>query len=513
MMKKSIVLLLVFCLTLGIFSSCSSTQESKDPTSASSSTTASQSVQQTTPPPAEPFPGADLGGVTIKVTGMQNPETADEAKKEMWRNRAKAVEEKFNCKLVFDALQGIEWNDVPNAVITSLAAGDPVVDFGEMSRYYISDLMTNNAILDLTAEVAAFNLPKPYYEGGCQWADKTVGFSRNPMLPWSAIVYNRDMIKAAGMAKTPGELFKEGKWSLTEFYDYCAELKTKLPKDVNVFGIHSLNWARGAAFANGASMMDPVTYVPTYTNDAFYEVIEVFQKMVVSGLAVNATEVTRDDGTTGYDWNPAQAGFADGKLAMCHGDDWDFQTFASKFDFGVVPFPWGSKVTIQNNDYKTLSDNYRNYYKDCGVYVVVKGAEKKATPEQYKNLLFSYLEEEGTALLSNMEKASKGEMIASREVGQPRNFTSDLDIELWDWYASRGKFEPTDTTAVSNVFFRALYKVCATNENARSSFESVVVQDTYALIEAGLVDKGKLSEEMKGKVDAYAVTVTPAPQQ
>lgn len=514
MMRKSVALLLIFCLVIGIMSACGGKKESSNPTTEStSSQTSESSSNQTsestaeTKQPEDPFPGADLGGVTIKVTGMQNPEKADEAKKEMWRERAKAVEQKFNCKLVFDALEGIEWNDVPNAIVTSIAAGDPIVDFGEMSRYYISDLMTNNAILDLTKEVAAYNFPKAYYKGGCQWGEKTVGFSRNPMLPWSAIVYNRDMIKAAGMAKTPGEMFKEGKWSLKDFYDYCAELKTKLPEGVNVFGIHALNWARGAAYANGVTMMDPDTYVPSYTSDGFYEIVEVFQKMVVNGLAVNAVEVTRDDGTIGYNWNDAQAGFEEGKLAMAHGDEWNFANYASKFDYGIVPFPWGSNVTIQNNDYKTLSDNYRNYYKDCGVYVVVKGGEKKATPEQYMNLLFSYMEEEGKALVENREKEAKGEMIASREAGQPRNFCSDLDIELWDWYVSRGKFEPTDTTAVSPVFFRALYKVCATNQNARSAFESVIGEDTYALLEAGLIDEKNLSDELKKKLDAYAATV------
>ena len=331
------------------------------------------------------------------------------------------------------------------------------------------------------------------------------------MLPFSIIVYNRDMIKAAGIEKTPGEMFAEGKWSLTDFHDYLAELKTKLPEGVNVFGTHSLNWIRGAAYANDATIMDPETYVPTYATEAFYEGVEAFQKLVAEGLAVNATEVTRDDGTIGYDWNPTQQGFKEGKLALCHGDDWDFEGFASTFDFGIVPYPWGSKVTVQNNDYKTLSDNYRSYIKDAGVYVVIKGAEKKAAPEQYMNLLFSYLQEEGELLLTNREREAKGEMVGPSDVGTPRNFTTDLDIELWDWYRSRGKFEPSDTTAQSNVFFRALYEVCATNKNARSAFEAVIGQDIYALVEAGLVDVNNLSPELKSEMEAYAVTATPTP--
>ncbi|PNT93478.1 ABC transporter substrate-binding protein [Clostridium thermosuccinogenes] len=515
MIKKAIALLLVFCLSLGILTACGGS-ESKDTTADNSSTTATTSDQTTTsneetsePTEEDPFPGADLGGVTIKVAGLQNPETADEAKKEMWEERRKYVEEKFNCKIQFDCLEGVEWNDVPNAIITSIASGDPIIDIGDMSRYYISDLMTNDAILDITDTVKAYNLPEAYWKGGCQWAGKIVGFNRNPIFPWSAIVYNRDMIKTAGMEKTPGEMFKEGKWSLNDFYDYLKELKSKLPEGVNTFGIHALNWARGAAYANGVYMMDPDTYVPSYTSDGFYEIVEFFQKLVAEGLAVNATPVTRDDGTTGYDWNPAQAGFDEGKLALAHGDEWNFESYASKFDYGIVPFPWGSNVTIQNNDYTTLSDNYTNYVKDCGVFVVVKGSEKKATPKQYMDLVFSYCQDEAETLLKNREKAAKGEKILPSNAGTPRNFTSDLDIELWDWYISRTKFEPTDTTAQSNVFFRALYEVCATNKNARSAFEAVIGQDTYSLVEAGLVDESLLSPELKQKLDEYAATATP----
>ncbi|HHY82076.1 MAG TPA: extracellular solute-binding protein [Clostridiales bacterium] len=511
--KKGLVLLLILCLALGTFTACSKPADNPKPTEQPTTQPTTEPTDEPTPTPEpDPFPGADLGGVTIRVTGMQNPETADEAKKEYWRERQKEVEEKFNIKLEFDALEGVGWNDVPSTIIASIAAGDPILDFGEMSRYYIADLVTNDAILDMTDVVASYNLPKAYYEGGCQWAGRTVGFSRNPMLPFGIIVYNRDMIKAAGMEKTPGEMFKEGKWSLDDFYNYLAELKTKLPEGVNVFGMHALNWARGAAYANDAAMMDPDTYAPVYTSEAFYEIVEFYQKLVADGLAVNATEVTRDDGTIGYDWNPTQNGFVEGQLAMTYGDDWNFATYAATFDFGIVPWPWGSNVTI-SGDYTTLSDNYRSYYKDNGCYVVIKGAEKKATPKQYMDILFSYMKDEANQMLINREREAKGEMVVPMDAGTPRNFTSELDIELWDWYRARGRFEPTDTTAQSNVFFRALYRVCATNENARTAFEAVVGQDAYALVEAGLVDPANLSPEIREQMEAYALTVTPAPEE
>ena len=516
--KKAIAMLLVLCMAIGMLTACGGS--SKDTTTSDSTTTATSEQTTTTnettkseetqePVEEDPFPGADLGGVTIKVWGLQNPETADEAKKEMWEERRKYVEEKFNCKLQYDVLEGVEWNDVPQAIVTSLASGDPIMDIGDMSRYWIGELVTNDAILDITDTVLAYNLPEPYWKGGCQWGDAIVGFNRNPIFPWSIFVYNRELIKSVGMAKTPGEMFKEGKWSFNDFYDYLKELKSKLPEGVEAFGIHALNWARVGAYGNGAEILNPETYVPSYTSDAFYEAIEFFQKLVQEGLAVNCVQEPREDGTIRYNWNYAQQGFTDGKLAITMAAEWDLEGYASQMDYGVVPPPWGPRVTIQNNDYTTLSDNYTSYYNDCGVFVIVKGAEKKATPKQYMDLIFSYFQDEAENLLKNREKVARGEKIMPSNAGTPRSFLTDLDIELWDWYISRPKFEPTDTTVQTNVFFLALYEVCGTNRNVRSAFEAVIGEDTYKLVEAGLVDESKLSPELKQKVEEYAATAAP----
>lgn len=512
--KRKISILLIVCILAASLIGCGTSEKTPEEETEVTDGTTDPEAQEEIEEEAEeeeteddPFPGADLGGATIKLWDVPNPEEVDEAKKEMWEERQAYVEEKFNCKLDFSGLDGVEWNDIPEAIITSVAAGDPIIDFGGLSRYFLNDLVVNDVILDVTEEVEKFELPKEYYEGFCQWKDKTYGFFRCPILPWGSLVYNRDMIKAAGMEKTPGEMFKEGKWSYEDFYDYCKELDSKLPEDTDAFGIHVLHWARDAGFANGASMMDPETYVPTYTSQGFYDAVELLQKMILEGIAVAPPEVEREDGTTGYDWNAVQEGFGEEKLAITHADEWDFEGFAAKFDYGIVPPPWGPNVTIENNDYTTLSDEYTSYVKDCGVYVVVKGAEKKATPEQYKNLLFSYWPEFGELLIENQERVANGEPITFDGQGTPRNFTTDLDIELWDWYITKSpKFDPMDTTAQSAGWFRALSEVGATDKDARSAFEAVIGEDTFALIEAGLVDENDLPEELKQKVEEYKET-------
>lgn len=516
MFKKVLSFFLVACLVFGVLSGCgNSDKNTSNPVSNEGEVTEKESEQggeeaidDTQNNEIDPFPGANLGGVTInlKIGDWANPDKVDEAFKEKWVARKKEVEEKFNCILTFDKMDGVDWAETAPTIIASVAAGDPIIDFADLSRYFVADLIANDALVDITSDITSYNMPKAYYKQGCEWAGKVVGFNIKPFAPFDILVYNRDLIKAAGMEKTPGELFKEGKWSFEDFYDYCAELKTKLPEGIDTFGIHALNWARGASYANGAAIMDPETYIPSYTSEAFYQSVELFQKLVANGLALNAIEVTRDDGTIGYNWNETQAGFGEQTLAISHGADWSFEEWQSKFDMGIVPFPWGPNVTIKNNDYTTLDSNYASFYKDNAVYAMIKGAEKKATPEQFKNLIFSYFAEEGQQLIKDYEKEQKGEAIVSADAGMPRNFSTDLDIEIWDWYWTRGKFEPTDTTAVSNVFFRALYKVASTNESARSAFESVIGQDTLALMNAGLVDPNLINPELKAKVAEYEAT-------
>lgn len=494
MSKKSIALLLISCLVAGTLSGCTTKKDSnvKDiPTS--SETTA----------PADPFPGADLKGVTIKVQGLQNPETADEAKKDMWRQRKEEVEKKFNCKLQFDATNGIDWNDVPAKLVASVASGDPLFDVGNVSRYYISEMVNGNSIMDLSKPVTDYKFPKAYYEDMSQYQGKIIGFLSDPSFTFNVMVYNRDLIKQAGMEKLPEEMFKEGKWSYDDFYNYLTQLRSKLPKEVNMLGMHALTWAEMVGYANGGYLLNPKTYIPEYNKEPMIQSVQFLQKLVQNKLAVNATQITRDDGTTGYDWNKVMEGNMDGKLVFWSGATWEFAGYTAKFDWGIVPPPYGPQVTVKDNDYKTLSENYRSFVPDAGIWVIPTTSKPKATPEQYMNLVFSYNKESGDQLIIDREKEAKGQAITSKDAGKIRDFTSELDVELWDWYQSRTQFEPMNSSEPAPKPFRTLYKVCALNVDPRAEFDAIIGEDLYGLIDAKLLDPSSLSGDLKKQYDDY----------
>ncbi len=454
------------------------------------------------------FPGADLGGVTLKVN-FQNPEKVDEADRDKWRARAKRVEEKFNVKLVFDSLEGIDWNDVPQQIITSIAAGDPILDAGDFSRYYLADLVNNGLMVDMGSAVKSAGFPEGYYKYGSQLAGVTYGFSRGVMGTWTILAYNRDLIKKAGMEKTPTEMFVEGKWSYDDFYNYMKELKSKLPSGVDTFGIHALTWAEAATYANNSFLYDPDTYVPQYLSDGTIETIEFMQKMVQDGLMRGPVVETYDDGTPKYNWNSATAGFQDGELAMAPAAPWDHESLASKFDWGVVPFPYGSKVTVKDGDYKSLEGQYFAEYHDCGIMGIIKGAgDKKMTNDQFINLVFTYYDDAAEDFIKNKGRAAKGEVIVPGNPEDPMHFTTELDQEIYYWYVAQSRFEPMQTVTVVPDPYRAIYKVCGTNENVRSTLESVIVADTWAMVDAGYVKVEDLPADLKAQIEKYTPPVT-----
>lgn len=513
-MKKIMALLLIAAFTFSALAGCGSSTPKPTPTPTPPATVSATPTPTPTPEPTkeetDPFPGVDLGGITlkIKIDDDKNPDKCAEAEKEKWAARKAAVEKKFNCVLDFNVMEGVDWNDIGTIIAESVAANDPAVDAAfNLSRYYADVLFTEGSLtVDLTDIVKDY-LPKSYYKGGGEWVGKTYAFNYKPMSAPGILVFNRDLIKAAGMEKDPGEMFAEGKWSLQDFYDYLVELDTKLPEDVYPFGLHFLHFLRGATYANGAGMMDPETYLHTYTTPEFYEPIDMFGKMYNDGLMKPPAEVYNDDGSLlGYDWTPGGEGFKDGAMAISFASDWSFGEIGAEIDFGVVPFPWGSNVTIKNNDYTTLSSNYNSFYVDNNIIVLFKHAEKKITAEQFMNLTFSYFVEEGEQLLIDREKEAKKEPITQADAGTDRYFYTDLDVELWDWYQTRIKFEPFETSNVG-VLYSAVNRVAIRNTSAREQLESILGQTTYLQVYYGILTYDDLPDDYKALYDEYEVTL------
>ncbi len=382
----------------------------------------------------------DLGGATVKVRLWDSPNPYDSETTEVdvarWLPVYEAAKAKYNCDFEFFT-STVEWDEMPNEFSMSVAAGQPVWHItNNLSAMWVPLLDLNHA-LNGTAE-ATKDLPMP-----ASFTEFPNGF----ILEYpgtEGLVFNRAMIAEAGMEYDPGEMFAMGKWSYDDFFAYMTELQSKLPEGTYSFFIDPNYWQIFAMPANGTMTIN-TDYVPEITGDAFIESVEFLQKLVNAGL-VRPANVT-PEGQPDY-WGTPGATFDVGvEVAMTHRATWQMGTLNTNgLDWGFVPYPWGSNVTLgTEGDYTTLSDSYRAAYYDtalCGVQLAgaendFPGIEKAELTEALVHLTYDLFVD------ADRQEWLAGEIAGTNETElRMESFGDELSVELYNWLITRTGFNP-----------------------------------------------------------------------
>ncbi|MDR1663541.1 MAG: extracellular solute-binding protein [Clostridiales bacterium] len=452
----------------------------------------------------------DLGGITLRVfptDHFPNPETQDEGRQEEWRERRALVEEFFNVTLDFGALAGVEYDDVPTVIAQSVAAKTHVVDVGNVNTYYLSPLVKAGALVDIT-DYAEAEIPSLYWENVGEVGGKVYAFSDTIPKGFQAIKFNRELIEAAGMRLDPGEMFAAGRWSYDDFISYCLELRSKLPEDVNVIGMHPMHFLRLITYSNGTTIVDPSTYIPNYTSDDFMTSLNFFRDLIDQGIWEAPAYTDAEDGTQLANFDGTGAGFEEGKVAMTIGHTWEFKAHnEAGMDWGVVPPPWGPNVTLgEAGDYTTLSDEYSGYYKDAanleGIFV---GAKDKITPEQFHKMCLMYQGEDAQEDFETVKALTEaGEKPDLSDADAIEWFQTELDMELWNWYVSRSTpFEPQNFVGDWLTFYETINKAISTTQDPRGVWEAYLPSDLHRISENGFIDPETLPAAMKAIYDSF----------
>lgn len=452
---------------------------SADPSSEAS--TSSQMTEQEAD--SALFPKGDLKGATIKMLnvaggGDPNTEGMEELEKSDLEAKLKRMEEKYNCKYEWAHL-AVEWAEIPNEVIKSVAAGQPLADFFEGSRMWLPQLAANDVVVDLTEVLKAKPYAETKYVENVSWLGKKYGIGTG--VGGEGLIYNRKMIMDAGMEKTPSELFRDGKWGYDDFYNYCVELKSKLKKDEYPFYVAPYYWALFATAANGAELVKTDGTV-NIASQPVIEVMEFLQKMVDANLVRPAN--VDDKGEPDY-WGTPSATFDAGiEVAMAHRASWQAAGLVDKVDFGFVPYPWGPQVKV-TGDYTTIPENYKTTFYDAGAKMMLKGAEKKGDLgimlDMYMDLV------EFAFIVKDAENLKKGEIYSNSAQGEPRWFNNDLDVELFDWSLSRERFEPVASVNSLTGTEKVMTDIINEKKAVRSSLEAQLQVAQAAMKDAGYV--------------------------
>ena len=468
------------------------------------------------------FPATDLGGVTLRWVGFGNPYHDNPVYAARYQERRERVEERFNVRLEFienDDIVAIAgaWGDVPDVMIASVAAGDPIAHaFRGNAGYWFPSLANGGYLIDMDAHIRA-NLPSGYYSYlGESATGRAMGFAYQPAYAWNVMTYNRDMIRAAGMAMTPSEMFREGRWSLDDFYDYLVELNQLTGADVTPFGIHHQWWFRLASYANGGYILNPRTSAPGILLDQTLEPMILLQRLIQDGLYLQPgflEEGDRNQVPGGlWAWTADHLGgshielFRNGNVAITSMAPWDFEETGNFFEFGIVPPPWGSNVTFPGDwrDLKTHTP-YRSVFNDGTTMMLVQGTPDAVTPEVFMNMAFTWFENRAEQLV-NIRGEIGGDGVI--RLGSSQHLFTPGDVEIWEWYASNSTWEGMDSGGFwAPAIQDALNNTLATTRDFRSAFEAVMPQLTWQLYDFGRLSRENIPDAMWTQAAEFGATM------
>ncbi|MCR5154783.1 MAG: hypothetical protein K6B75_08065 [Lachnospiraceae bacterium] len=446
------------------------------------------STEQDTPTPTPtPEPEKyDFGGVTVKAFGSEwNNLDSEEAK----YVEAKAyVEQKYNIKLEKAAMEGYDGYNDDDILISSIAAGDPAAHIINLNPESMVSCYVNGLLYDLTDSLDKLQVGSTYTDVAT-WKGRCYGVAYENIGDTWVLVYDRSYLKEIGMEKTPTDMFMEGKWDYESCKAYLAEMKSKLPDGKYPIGCYPFHWGVMAASANGTQLVD-VNGNLNFTDESVVEATQFYQELEEAGLAFPSF-IKRDEEGKVAEYDMAYAA-DDERIVLKRVETW--QLGGLGFDYGIVYWPWGSNVKC-TGDYTTLSDNYAT----AGVYwgmdaIVAAAVDATGIPGDVLALIdqdYRYaVADDGFEWMHEAWVAEKAGNYKNEgpEAGEPRSFTTEQDIELFDWGHTRYKADYAwsfDSAGFVNIW-RVFQDIFMEYKDVRSTLESAKNEALANLKEAGI---------------------------
>ena len=428
----------------------------------------------------------DFGGVTIKCFGSAWGNLDTEEEDSIWLEAKAFVEEKYNVVLEKAAMDGYDGYNDDDLLIASVAAGDPVADIICLNPESMVACYMNGILFDETPYLDELEIGSIYSQAGT-WQGKCYAISYDNLGDAWVLAYDRAYLKEIGMEKTPTEMFMEGKWDYESFKEYCVEMKSKLPEGVYPIGQYPYHWMAMAAGANGKALVDTDGNL-NMASDEVIEAMTFYQELENEGLAFPMAYITDDEGNTTRD---IAYQYDDERIVMARVECWQLGGIAENGEYGIVYWPWGSAVTCEG-DYTTLSDNYKVNTVYWGADAVVDlSCEKLGIPGNIMHkIIYDYRSygEDLDFMHEAWEQEQAGDFVLyGREAGEPRNFYTEEDIELFDWAHSRFQADLSWTLDSAEIIriWDAARECLIDRLDPRSTLESYYNEGVANLKDAG----------------------------
>lgn len=327
---------------------------------------------------------------TDAVTGEY---TMGEAQRQAALSALAAVKETYNVEIEFLQYP----NDVQVDLMTSVLAGDPIVDLALLWGGVEPTILSQNVLQDLSAYTYLFEgeenawMLKDSLFGGYYLLN-----NETPMMTYFPLVVNLTMLEAvpglkddSGNTIYPMDLFLNGEWTWSKFQEYLETIKAyyaNVPAPdggvyqyVQAYETDHRYAALAAIHANGTGIFDGGI---TVDSDEAIEGVQYIKSLLDLELLTDCGHY--DDGFT-PEWTRGAGDFGIGATVFtdCAGwlIGWEASQCADRGEnIGVVPWPRPDGMAFDSADYMQSSNGGNSV-------AVLKGV----SPEKTELALKSYI--------------------------------------------------------------------------------------------------------------------------
>ncbi len=497
-MKKRIIAILLSAVMAVSFAACAGKEADDTTNTPATSTPAATTPTDAPEATATPEPTYDFGGITLKIgwynaNGAPDPEA--DAMSEAYYNRIKFVEENYNCKIEFVDCTGSYYDKY----VTSVLAGEPIVDIAYMMTYHVPSLAEGGIIQPLN-NYSSYNVDDYIWrpdvtEAGYYDGSYYVTLRKNYEVRYG-IFWNKTLFEKYNLPDLY-DLTASGEWTWDKFKEIAIAGNQDTDNDgtVDIYGFNareSLEW--NYLYSNGTDVVAKTDAGMT---------IDLSDTKVIQSLTALQDFTTTVNFRNAIDWSTEGwdsfiKGFRDGQYLMCLEESWiagsylDVAEGGMVDEWGWVPFPKGPSAT-----------DYSCYGKEFGAWGMLNGIENAEEKAQIYNLISYFAESEDEmnelvdAQLENwardLESFENAKAILEKGVSVVNPINGFNDIKT-----------------VMGTLFGEITSGAATPQTAIETYQSQI-DTAIADIETHDYDADMQAVVDKVKAEEEAAAATPAP--
>lgn len=468
----------------------------------------------------------DCNGATIRIAAEQIFDSTLEADKddptksanyELKWSYLHALEEKYNCKFEMVTLENSQGVDEGEAILNAFTNGQGYADIfmkGPAVMLQVRNFLATVEDRDKLKMGSAFI-------DAASWNGVDYGFTYDNIGECFVLCYSRDYLKSIGMDKTPGDMFKEGKWSYEDAKTYLTELQSKLPEGSYAIALHATHYAQMAGGTNGIMGISPNGDI-NMDDEKYIAAINFYNELLSAQVAAPITGYSEgpdntveeaDDASMPYNLTD-MCGYAGANThVIANVQNWQQgDPAANGTDWGIVPYPWGPECSVEGFDenglpilsnYFVARVDFTNVLVSAAEY---RGEGSKDIPDWVLYQIVREYEDmrsvssttpagmtpgsgSGQAWINAYTAEKNGQSAGNVNFAPDdmRQFTQMDDFYIWNWVASNVKIDFCKALNDAGYvpFNRNAYLVIGAGKDAKASGEAL-----KQVGEANLKDQG-----------------------